>query len=109
MLKLIDLSKLTIGSDPEFFVSKDGKIVSSVGIIPGDKDSITDAGDGYAVFKDNVLVEWNIPATYSKADFIKRMTDIKTMTKKFFNVDCISKNSHEFTADQLDSIEAKAF
>jgi len=105
---MIDKSKLTIGSDPEFFCEVDGEIVSSIGIIPGDKYSIVKVEE-FFVFKDNVLVEGNIPPAKSKEEFVGYMKGLKKVIKTYFDVTTISKNSHAFTKAQLRDSEANIF
>lgn len=99
-MDLINLNKITIGSDPEFFISKDKKIISSVGIIPGSKGNTLPVGK-FEILKDNVLVEGNIPPTHSRSEFIDTMKELKDIINIFFNVKCISKNSHNFKRSQL--------
>ena len=77
---LIDLNNITIGSDPEFFiVDKEGDAFPSFDIFKGTKAVPEDKGDGYAVLKDNVLVEGNIPPAHSKEEYIHNMKNLKSL------------------------------
>ena len=57
---------ITIGADPELFIidSKTGKVVSSIGLIPGVKGEPyvgEDMPNGFGLETDNILAEFNIP------------------------------------------------
>ena len=63
-----------IGADPEvFLMNLKGSIISSIPHIKGTKDSPQEVGDGYAIQKDNILAEFNIPPAATKSDFIKHI------------------------------------
>ena len=68
------LSNVLIGSDPEAFVlnTKTGKIVSAIGLVPGNKNKPSPISDkGHAIQTDNVMVEFCIPASNNAADLYK--------------------------------------
>jgi hypothetical protein len=68
------MKKLKIGSDPEMFIEHEGKIISVEGMLGGTKAAplrLTDLGEGFAVQEDNVLAEFNVPATDNLEDFIR--------------------------------------
>lgn len=110
---------VTIGADPELFLvnSKTGEVVSSIGIIPGEKGNpyrSKDMPEGYGLEIDNILAEFNIPPVSSKEDFIEAMTYMKNYIKKFIkaknpNLDILCKASMIVNEDQLQSPEAKLF
>lgn len=50
---------MTFGSDPEFFIEKNGKIFSAIGILKGTKEKRVKVGRG-AYYYDNVLAECTI-------------------------------------------------
>ena len=60
-----------IGADVEgFIIGNTGKPIPSVGIFPGTKDkpfAIID--EGYYIQEDNVMPEFNIPATNQATEF----------------------------------------
>ncbi len=62
------LTNVTIGADPELFIvnEKTGKIVSSIGLIPGEKGNAYKEGmpEGFGLQIDNILAEFNVPPTW---------------------------------------------
>ena len=113
------LNNITIGADPELFLinSKTGEVVSSIGIIPGEKGNAyrsDDMPEGYGLEIDNILAEFNIPPVRSKESFIEAITYMKNYIKKFIkaknpNLDILCKASMMVNEDQLQSPEAKLF
>ena len=76
------VSNVTIGSDPELFIinEKTGKVVSSIGIIPGIKGDPFVADDmpvGFGLETDNILAEFNIPPVRKKIDFLNALNYMK--------------------------------
>lgn len=64
-------TNILIGADPELFLKKDDKYISSVGKIGGTKrEPLPIDSYGTAIQEDNVAVEYNIPPTNSVNDFI---------------------------------------
>ena len=103
---------VTIGADPELFLvnSKTGEVVSSIGIIPGEKGNpyrSKDMPEGYGLEIDNILAEFNIPPVSSKEDFIEAMTYMKNYIKKHDDEDGkIMAEFRELIAqDKKDKIE----
>lgn len=78
-----------IGSDPELFIvdaSKDNKIISSIGLIPGVKGSAyrpEELPEGFGLQIDNILAEFNIPPTSIKGDFVTSMIIMKDWIRKY--------------------------
>lgn len=109
------VSNITIGADPEFFIKskKDGKFISSIGIIPGvKKGAVPMEGlpKGFASQIDNVLGEYNIPPVKSKEEFSNSIKDALNWFNKFLEnkeleVHCAA--SARYNEDQLASDEAK--
>lgn len=64
--------KYLLGCDPEIFVGDDTSVRSIIGKIGGTKAEPLPMpiGDGFAVQEDNVALEFNIPASANRADFI---------------------------------------
>ena len=73
MQEIFQYKNITIGSDPEFFVqNKDGKLISSIGVIDGTKDipkRLKFLGNGFAIQKDNVLGEFKYLTGTVQRDF----------------------------------------
>ena len=83
------LNNVTIGADPEMFLynSETGKFVSAIGLIPGTKENPfkpKELKKGFALQTDNVLVEFNIPASKLDWNSTKFVDDILSM-KKFIS------------------------
>ncbi len=102
-----------IGADPEaFLVNKDGKYISSVGLIGGSKQSPLQLGDGFAIQEDNVAVEYNIPPCASAAEFVSAINvGLKHLRDRVskYGLELKFSPSANFTPDQLDSYQAKVF
>lgn len=107
-MKIVDLSNILVGSDPEFFLKKDGVIFPSTDIIDGTKENPIHYGD-VAIFKDNVLVEGNILPAKNKSEFIENMISLKQSISRISGFDVVSMDSHMFSAKDLASQEAKEF
>lgn len=113
------IENFTIGADPELFIinSKTGDVVSSIGLIPGEKGNpyrSIDMPEGYGLETDNILAEFNIPPVTTKEEFIMTITYMKNYIKKFIkaknsNLDILCKASMIVNEDQLQSPEAKLF
>lgn len=113
------ITNIKVGSDPELFIinSTNNKVVSSIGIIPGEKGNAYRAPDmpkGYGLQIDNILAEFNIPATNRKEKFIASIEYMKDYIRDFvkkvnpdLDIQCIA--SREVDEDQLQSPEAKLF
>jgi hypothetical protein len=76
MTTIPQISRITIGADPEcFIVVRDNHNGDTpypiVGMLGGTKDNPLVIADGYAVVEDNVMAEFNIPPTNSVEEFIK--------------------------------------
>ncbi len=81
-------TEFTIGADPEMFIinEKTGEVVSSIGIIPGEKgapwvDPSWPSGFGLEI--DNILVEYNIPPARSKEQFISYIEYMKSYIDEY--------------------------
>lgn len=72
------ISNFTIGADPELFLEKDGEIISAEGIIGGTKASPKKISDkGHAIQEDNIMIEFNIPASDNKESFRDHINFVK--------------------------------
>ena len=113
------LRNITVGADPELFIvnEKTGKVVSSIGIIPGEKGNAwksDDMPEGFGIEVDNILGEFNIPPCKTKEEFINNIEYMKDYIDRFvkeknpdLGIQCIA--SREVDEDQLQSDEAKLF
>lgn len=106
------INNITIGSDPEFFIYKQEQPQSSIGVIEGTKASPEEVKPGFAVLKDNVLIEGNIPPSETKQGFIDNMRELKKMMSDILaekDYLLISDDSAEFSSDVLANKEAMTF
>ena len=66
---------ITIGADPEVFISKDKSFVPAYGLIPGTKKEPFRVKNG-AVQVDGVALEFNIDPATNSIDFQKNITEV---------------------------------
>jgi len=115
----IKVTNITLGADPECFVvnEKTGKVVSSIGIIPGVKGRpwrSKEMPEGYGLEIDNILAEFNIPPAHIKEEFVGSIEYMKTFISNFvkginpdLGIKCAA--SELVDEDQLQSDEARLF
>ena len=82
------ISNFTIGADPECFIinTKTGTVVSSIGMIPGEKGKPyrdSSMPKGFGLETDNVLAEFNIPPCKTKIEFITAINFMKGYIREF--------------------------
>lgn len=103
---------LSIGSDPELFLEKDGKIVSAIGLVGGTKKKPKSLKiSGYFVQEDNVLVEFNTPPVDSKEGFVNAIRTGKALVADELEngYKLVVQSSHVMSADQLTKKKAQRF
>lgn len=110
---------VTIGSDPELFIvnTKSGDVVSSIGLIPGEKGKEYHGEDmpkGFGLSTDNITAEFNIPPVTNEATFVNNIEYMKDYIKNYvaeknpdLGIQCIA--SRDVNPDQLKSKQAKLF
>jgi hypothetical protein len=72
---------ITIGADPELFVTQEGKARSAWGLIPGTKDSPHVVKDG-AVQVDGMALEFNIDPVQTADDFVAKINSVMGQMKE---------------------------
>ena len=77
----------TIGSDPEFALRKGNINVPSYQYFIGTKHHPEDKGNGFAILKDNLLVEGNIPPSKNFEEFYRNMLFLQNLINSVVNVD----------------------
>lgn len=119
MSSKVKASNITLGADPECFIINEetNKVVSSIGIIPGEKGDPWRGDDmpkGYGIEIDNILAEFNIPPAKSREAFIESMEFMKKYLDKYvkkvnphYTIKCSASELVDW--DQLQSDEAKLF
>lgn len=113
------IEDMTIGTDPELFIvnTKTNKIVSSIGLIPGEKGNAYQPegfSEGFGLQIDNILAEFNIPPVNNKKDFTEDILLMKEYIRKFVkninpDLDILCQASALVDIDQLRSKEAMLF
>lgn len=113
------ISNVTIGADPELFIINEQtkKVVSSIGLIPGEKGNPYVAEDmpkGFGLETDNIVAEFNIPPATNKTSFINNIEYMKAYINRFVkninpDLGILCAASKVVDADQLSSPQAKLF
>lgn len=114
----MNIENWNIGADPELFIfnTKENRVISSIGLIPGEKGKPYTKGmpKGYGVEIDNILAEFNIPPVTSCDEFVHHMEYMKNWIRVFVkkknpDLDILCAASRHIDEDQLQSDEAKLF
>ena len=89
------IENVMLGSDPELFIINEqtGEVVSSIGLIPGEKGKPWTEGlsEGYGLEIDNILAEFNIPPCKTKDEWLHHMNFMKD-----FIVDFVKKVNPDY-------------
>lgn len=105
----------TIGADPEVFVGNETGPKSIIGKIGGTKDLPLPLpiGDGFAVQEDNVALEFNIPPSGNKAEFvhnIQRATGfLQTLIKDMHGLNFVQDSAISFPKEEMEDPRAWVF
>lgn len=105
------IKNITLGTDPEMFLNKDGKTISAIGKIGGSKsDPLPISDKGHFIQEDNVAIEYNIPPCST----IEEWVDNNNFVKDYLDVVAAGigctldiSASAVLDDDQLDCDEAK--
>lgn len=111
------VSNITIGADPELFLINNDtkKVVSAVGIIPGEKGKPyrnKKMPKGFGLETDNILAEFNIPPVSKESDFVNNILYMQDYIRNFVaskNLNILCSASQIVDEDQLQSPQAKLF
>jgi hypothetical protein len=100
----------TIGTDPEFFLknTSNGNFVpASAFFLEHNKDNPKKFGNGFGVLRDNVMVEFNIPPSDCKEDFIANIYQGLDLIRRSVpeNIDFSFQASAEFSSEDLKNFE----
>lgn len=97
---------ITLGTDMEFFVKKDGKIVPSQGIIPGTKQEPVQLTEHILMHRDNVLGEFTVKPATTPEEWVKNIKDAKKVVYEVcrdLNIEPVFMSHYNFDmADLLD-------
>lgn len=92
---------MTFGSDPEFFVVRDGRPVSAIGIVEGDIEHRINI-KGHEFYYDNVLAECAIKPGSTKSEVLQNFAEcIKIYSEMVWPHKLETRASHEFTDTEL--------
>lgn len=115
----MELYDITIGADPELFIinEKTKKVVSSIGLIPGEKGNpyvADDMPNGFGLETDNIVAEFNIPPCDTEEAFINNIEYMKEYINKFVKskderLGILCAASKSVDKSQLNSPQAKMF
>lgn len=75
------MMEITIGADPELFVTQEGKYRSAWGLIPGTKEKPHAVKDG-AVQVDGMALEFNIDPVKTADDFVAKINSVMGQMKE---------------------------
>lgn len=103
--------EIKAGSDPEVFVTRDGKIVPCVGMIEGRKEAPQELM-GLTVQEDNVMLEFNTIPASSESKMVEVMEDSLMKLNRIarlFGLNVSDKIIHDFSDEDLISEQAKTF
>lgn len=113
------IDNVAVGADPELFIINEvtNKVVSAVGLIPGEKENPYIADDmpaGFGLQTDNILAEFNIPPTRSKEEFVNNIEYMKQYINKYVkeinpNYGILCAASKVVDPSQLKSKQAQEF
>ncbi len=113
------VTNITIGADPELFIinEKTGKVVSSIGLIPGEKGDPwvgEDMPSGFGLETDNIVAEFNIPPVTDGVSFVNNIEYMKAYIDKFVkninpDLGILCAASKSVDKSELQSPQAKLF
>lgn len=109
----VAFQNITIGSDVEVFLQLEGKPVSAVGIIPGEKDTPVQFQPGHGLLRDNVMAEFFTPICFLKdpQTFLEALNNclehLQTVIPTGFSLGITP--SMEFPEEELANEEACTF
>lgn len=113
------LTNVTFGADPELFINneKTGKVVSAVGLIPGEKGKPyrkKGMKKGFGMETDNILAEFNIPPTKNLDEFRESILYMQDYIDKYVkaknpDLGILCSASETVPDSELQSDQAKLF
>lgn len=108
------IKNVKIGADPELFIERNNKVISAEGLFGGTKESPKPIGEeGFAIQEDNVMVEFNIPASSTSEEFVENINYgkdyISNMCKLYGDLSISDKASADLSEEELSSPQACQF
>ncbi len=102
----------TVGSDPEFFVTKNGDSFPAVRFTSGTKKEPEVIKPGFSLQRDNLMIEGNIPPSRTKDEFIGNISFLKDYIRSRIEVqgaELLCADSVKFKPRYLRIPEASEF
>jgi hypothetical protein len=107
------IKNVTLGADPELFLEKDGEVVSAEGLIGGTKEEPKAISEeGHCIQEDNVMIEFNIPASKTAVEFRDNINFVKDYLSALATIQGGKLNfsaSAELDTKYLQTDQAKLF
>ena len=107
------ITNVTIGADPELFLEKEGEIISAEGLVGGTKENPKKISElGHCVQEDNVMMEFNVPASHTVEEFKDNINYVKDYLEANAKIQGSKLNfsaSAELHPRFLDTPQAKLF
>ena len=103
---------MRLGCDPEVFLKKKNKLISSIGRIGGNKQfpfQVPDLPPGFTLQEDNVSLEFGIPPASTKEEFRESIFKIMKAGKQLTHLSYSPHSSAEFPPDQLEDPRSEIF
>ena len=105
--------KISVGTDPEFMISRAGQFVSAIPIFgPHGKENPLSLREGVTGYWDNVNAEFTVPPAYSAEEMVGNISDMFAAGTAFLansRSQLVVKAAHKFDDDQLVERDAHIF
>lgn len=99
----------TIGCDPEFFLERNGELISAIGHIKGTKEEPLWLRNGSGLQYDNVALEFCSPVCMDVTGFVNTLRETFGLIKESVPFKLLCIPSTFFPAKELETEEAKMF
>jgi hypothetical protein len=104
--------KFTVGTDPEFFLRREGRLVSAIGVINGTKMNPMNLGDNVGLSYDNVALEFSTQVCKSGHQFVHAIKNafrlVSRAIPEMFRIDTNTPAAY-FPEEELANVEANQF
>lgn len=108
------IKSFTLGADPEIILKNKDEFISAEGLFGGTKANPKFiSNEGHAIQEDNILVEFNIPPSHSKQEFIDNINYCKdyinSICELYGDIEMSEESFAEFNQKYLQTPQAKLF
>jgi hypothetical protein len=98
--------KFSIGTDPEFMLTRNGEYKSAISVVPGSKHKKHQVGD-FCFYYDNVMAECTVPPSKSREQFVGTIEKaLRHYSKLVAPHKIVIQASQEFPKAELENEEA---